>query len=355
MKKPLLISALVSVSALALAGCSAASSGPSATDDGRIDVVASTNVYGDIAAAIGGDRVRVTSVITSLTQDPHSYEASARDRLTVSGADLVITNGGGYDTFMDALLEGSKAPVIAAVEFSHDYPGNTGHDHAGEHSGAADDHAQSGTPTDGTPTDSAEGSADGHTEEGHADEHGDHAGHDHIEGFNEHVWFDPHTMTHMAEDVAHHLAEIDPEGAKTYEKGAADLTAQLAADEQRLDEVKQKAAGAGVFLTEPVPGYLATAAGLSDVAPAGFAEAVEEGRDVPPATLLAALDVVKGGGVRAVLTNSQTGGAETDKVVSAAKDAGIPVVAFTEILPEGKTYAEWMRDAIESLASAVGA
>ena len=331
MKKPLLLSALVSVSVLALAGCSSGAAAPAtsaASDDGVVNVVVSTNVYGDIAATIGGDRVRVTSIITSLTQDPHSYEATARDRLTVQGADLVLTNGGGYDSFMDALVDGSKAPVIAAVEFSHDYPGNAGHDHADEHGSAHDDHA---------------------------DEHGDHEGHNHIEGFNEHVWFDPHTMSHLVDDIAQHLGKLDPEGAGEYTRGAAELTANLTEDENRLAAIKAKAAGAGVFLTEPVPGYLAAAAGLTDLAPEGFAEAVEEGHDVPPATLLAAVDVVKGGSVRAVLTNSQTGGAETVKVVAAAKEAGVPVVAFTEILPEGKSYAGWMRDAIDSLASAVGA
>ncbi|HYP73588.1 MAG TPA: zinc ABC transporter substrate-binding protein, partial [Microbacterium sp.] len=96
---------VLAASALALAGC-AASASPAASD-GKIAVVASTNVYGDIAAAIGGDLVDVTSIIDSVAQDPHSYEASARDQLTVSRADLIIENGGGYDAFMDTLIEGA--------------------------------------------------------------------------------------------------------------------------------------------------------------------------------------------------------------------------------------------------------
>ena len=45
-------------------------------------------------------------------------------------ADLIIENGGGYDAFVDALIEasGSTAPVITAVEFSHDWPGDAGHE-----------------------------------------------------------------------------------------------------------------------------------------------------------------------------------------------------------------------------------
>ena len=131
-RKILVSAALAAASVLVLAGCAGAtlgSSGSSAAADGKVQVVASTNVYGDIAAAIGGDRVDVTSIISSTAQDPHSYEASAEDQLTISRAGLIIENGGGYDSFMDSLIDatGTEAPVITAVEFSHDYPGAEAH------------------------------------------------------------------------------------------------------------------------------------------------------------------------------------------------------------------------------------
>ncbi|WP_029264377.1 MULTISPECIES: metal ABC transporter solute-binding protein, Zn/Mn family [unclassified Microbacterium] len=330
MKKPVVALALASVAALALAGCSttpAAGEG----DGGTITVVASTNVYGDIAAQIGGDRVEVESLITSASQDPHSYEATARDRLTVQKADLVIENGGGYDAFVDTLLQDAKDPhVVTAVEFSHDFPGNEGHDEA-EH-----DHADE----ESHDHDHAEG------EEGHE-------GHNHIEGFNEHVWFDPHTMIHVVEAISDELAELDPDGAKEFAANADEIVADLEGFEADLETIKTDAAGATVFMTEPLPGYLAAAAGLTDVTPEGFAESVEEGTDVAPAVLLEALKVIEDGQATALLTNAQTGGAETERVEAAAKDAGIPVVAFTELLEDGSSYSEWMSDAIKSLAAAV--
>lgn len=331
MKKPVVALALASVAALALAGCSttpAAGEG----DDGTITVVASTNVYGDIAATIGGDRVDVESLITSASQDPHSYEATARDRLTVQKADLVIENGGGYDAFVDTLLQDANDPhVVTAVEFSHDFPGNEGHEDEAEH-----DHAEE----ESHDHDHAEG------EEGHE-------GHNHIEGFNEHVWFDPHTMIHVVEAISDELSELDPDGAKEFAANADDLIADLEGFEADLETIKTDAAGATVFMTEPLPGYLAAAAGLTDVTPEGFAESVEEGSDVAPAVLLEALKVIEEGQATALLTNAQTGGAETERVEAAAKDAGIPVVAFTELLEDGSSYSEWMSDAIQSLAAAV--
>ncbi|MFJ6533039.1 metal ABC transporter solute-binding protein, Zn/Mn family [Microbacterium sp. NPDC091662] len=342
MKKPVVALALASVAALTLAGCSTPSAGEG--DDGTITVVASTNVYGDIAATIGGDRVDVQSIITSASQDPHSYEASARDRLTVQKADLVIENGGGYDAFIDTLLQDAKDPhVVTAVEYSHDFPGNDGHDDEAGH-----DHADESASAAPEESDAPEDEAHGHAE----DEAG-HEGHDHIEGFNEHVWFDPHTMIHVVEAIADELTELDPDGAKEFAANAADLTADLEGFETDLETLKSDAPGVNVFITEPLPGYLAAAAGFTDVTPEGFAESVEEGTDVAPAVLLQALDVIGSGQVTALLTNAQTGGSETQRVETAAKDAGIPVVAFTELLEDGSSYSEWMSDAIQSLAAAV--
>ncbi|WP_144793658.1 metal ABC transporter solute-binding protein, Zn/Mn family [Microbacterium paludicola] len=320
--------ALLTASAVVLAGCSSTASG-SDDGDGTIRIVASTNVYGDIAAQIGGDRVEVTTIIDSASQDPHSYEATARDRLAVQDADVVAWNGGGYDAFIETLLDGSDAHVFTAAEFSHDHPDNGGHD-------AGDDHAD-------------EDAEAGHDHE----EDGDHSGHDHIEGFNEHVWFDPHTMIHVVEGMAEELGELDEDGAADFTAAAADIIADLEAAEAELETIKADADGAGIFMTEPLPGYIAASAGLTDLTPAGFAEAVEEGTDVSPATLLDALEIIDSGDVKVVLTNAQTGGAETQRIEEAAEAAGIPVVAFTELLADGSSYSEWMHDAIQSLADAL--
>lgn len=320
--------ALTAGSVLVLAGCATATGAASTSGDDRLQVVASTNVYGSLAAAVGGDDVEVTSIIDSLSQDPHSYEASARDQLTVSQADLVIENGGGYDSFLDGLVDatGTDAPVLTAVEFSHDFPGNEGH--------ADDEHAEE---------DHAEGEDHAHDE----------AGHDHIEGFNEHVWYDPHTVEHLVEDIAHELSELDAANADTYEANAKTLIDDIAGLEASLEAVKTSHAGEKIFVTEPVPLYLTAAAGLENATPEAFSEAVEEGQDVPPATLLEATKILDSGEVRAVIVNAQTGGAETTEVQNLAEQNDIPVLEFTELLPDGLTYVEWMQQNIDELAGSL--
>ena len=316
--------ALGAASALTLTACAGTggTSETSGSDAATLSVVASTDVYGQIAEEIGGDAVTVTSIIASAAQDPHEFEPTAQDQLTVSEADLIIENGGGYDGFMDAMIEasGTTAPVITAATFNADYPGDDG---------AAE------------------------TEDAHSDEDGhDHA---HIEGFNEHVWYDPHTMEHLAEAIAEELSTLDPDNADLFETNAAAFIDQIAGLEASLDEISAAHAGTGVFVTEPVPVYLIVAAGLENLTPEAFSEAVEEGQDVPPATLLEALGIVEDGSVKVVIANAQTGGAETTQVIDAATAQSIPVLEFTETLPEGQTYISWMQQNITELADALGA
>ncbi|WP_425839033.1 metal ABC transporter solute-binding protein, Zn/Mn family [Microbacterium sp. PA5] len=321
-RKTLTISALLGATALVLAGC--ASTPTDAADGDAVQVVASTSVYGDIVSAIAGDAVEVTSIVTSSSQDPHSYEASASDQLTISRADLIVENGGGYDSFIDSLIEasGSEAHVITAAEYSHDWPENEGHDHADEDAEA--------------------------TEE--ADHDHDHAGHDHVEGFNEHVWYDPHTIEHVAEAIAEELTELVPDEAATFESGLAAFVDGVAGLETSLSDIAAAHEGEKVFVTEPVPLYLTAAAGLENVTPEAFSEAVEEGQDVPPATLLEATTLLGAGDVRVLIANSQTGGAETTQVIQTAEADGIPVIEFSEILPEGESYLTWMANNIDELA-----
>jgi zinc/manganese transport system substrate-binding protein len=331
---------LAAASVLTLAGCAGAPAAGDDADDATLSVVASTNVYGEIASAIGGDLVDVTSIVSNASQDPHSFEPSARDQLAVSKADLIVENGGGYDAFIDALIEssGSEAPVVTAVEHSHDWPENQGHD---DH--ADDDHAVEAGATE---------AADEHTEEEHDHDHGDHG---HVEGFNEHVWYDPHTIVHVAEAIAVELGELSPENAETFTANAEAFVAEVEGLEASLAEIGAAHGGEQAFVTEPVPVYLLTAAGLENATPDAFSEAVEEGQDVAPATLLESLALLRDGAVNVVITNAQTAGAETQQIVDEAEARGIPVIAFSETLAEGETYISWMQANIEALSTALQA
>lgn len=312
------------VAALVLAGCSSAGRGamPSEESD-LVQVIASTSVYGDIAKSIGGDSVAVTSVITSTAQDPHSYEATTRDQLAISKATVVIENGGGYDPFIDTLLEASNndgATVLNASGLSGLLPEET--------------------------SDHEEEEGEEHSED--AEEH------DRIEGFNEHVWYSFDAVDSLARALADEFSARDSANASTYEDNYADFASQLDELAASAEAIASAHPGAGAAITEPVPLYLLEAAGLQSKTPDAFSEAIEEGTDVSPAVLRDTLALFAGGEVVLLAYNEQTAGPETEQVRSAAEAAGVPVVSFTETLPEGAGYVSWMTDNLDALSSALG-
>jgi zinc/manganese transport system substrate-binding protein len=289
--------AIAVIAALTLVGCSAP-----AEDDGRIRVVASTNVYGDLAARLGGDLVDVTSIIDNPAQDPHSFEASARVQLAVSKADIVIVNGGGYDDWAGTLLEGAGNPdavLLTATEL-------TGRD---------------GTTADGTP--------------------------------NEHVWYDFGAVREVAAAIADALSQGDPASASVFAANLEALDAGLAGLEERESQLATIAAGMGVAITEPVPLYLLEASGFVNVTPPAFTEAIEAGTDVSPAVLAETLALFADGTAGLLVYNSQTSGPQSDQVIAAAEKAGVPVVAVTETLPAGMDYVTWMSANLDAIEAAL--
>jgi len=299
MKTRSLVSALTAAAiALTLAGCSSSSSAGS--DDGTVRVVASTDVYGDIATTIGGDAVQVTSLMTDPAQDPHSFEASAQNQLAVSKADVVIENGGGYDDYMQNLVKGAKnsgVKVLNVVDLSGK------------------------KPVDGE--------------------------------LNEHVWYDFPTVQKFADALTAALSAADPSQKATFEKNASAFGEKLSALEATEAQLKSTYAGEGVAITEPVPLYLLDAIGLVNKTPEKFSEAIEEENDVSPIVLKDTLQLFSGHQVKLLAYNEQTTGAETEKVLAAAKAAGIPVVPVTETLPEGMHYIEWMSGNLDAVKGAL--
>lgn len=288
------LSMLVVPAVVLLAGCA-----PTSTEDGAVRVVASTSVYGDIAAAVAGEFAQVDSIITGFTQDPHSYQLTARDRLAFEGTDLVVFNGGGYDPFVATVLGAmvTAPPTVEAVAVA--------------------------------------GIAAG----------------DHV---NEHVWYDLAVVADVAAQIARELGALDPDNAAAYDANATAFQRELETVQTDISALATRATGTPALLTEPVPAYLLAAAGFDDVTPEEFSQAIEEGSDIPPAALASVLAMIDRGAVALVAVNPQTAGPETARVVAAAEDAGVPVVEFLELLPDGTTYPSWMADNVAALSAALG-
>jgi zinc/manganese transport system substrate-binding protein len=288
---------------LLLSACGSSSSSDGNKDgsaDSPIAVVASTNVWGNVAEQVGGDAVKVTSIISSPDQDPHSFEGNTGTVLAVSKAKVVIENGGGYDDFVDTMLKAhnSGAAVLNAVDIS----GKT-------------------APAGGD--------------------------------LNEHVWYDVPSVGRVADRIATELGKIDPAKASTFTDNATAFKAKLDKLTTEEAEIKGQHAGDAIAITEPVPIYLTEAAGLVNKTPVAFSKAIEEGEDISAAVLKETLDLYTNNEVKVLLYNEQTSGPITDKVKAVAKAANIGIVPVTETLPSGLTYVSWMQKNLDNLKTAL--
>ncbi len=317
---------LLPVGALILAGCAqgSAQSPQEQQNPDAIEVVATTNVYRDIAQRIGADRVQATEIISSPAQDPHSYEPTARDKLTISKAEVVLANGGGYDAFMDQLISSMPSEQVAQQIHAVD-----------------------------TSPEAVEASAEaGHDEQGeHKHEHGGHEGHQHA-GYNEHVWFDLDSMQALGERLASEFGKLDPQHAEQFQANAEQFSTEL-------QELKDRAAAAGLHgksfaMTEPVPFYLLKDAGMHDATPQGLSEAVEAGGDIPPQTLKKMNDALADGQIDLLAYNIQTEGHDSVAIRSTAEAHSVPVVDFAETMGPDEDYVGWMGAQVDDLAAAAG-
>ncbi|MCL2420077.1 MAG: zinc ABC transporter substrate-binding protein, partial [Conexibacteraceae bacterium] len=70
---------------------------------GRIVAVGAEREYADVISQIGGRYVAVSAIESNPNTDPHTFEASAQVASEVSGAELIVQNGVGYDTWMNKI------------------------------------------------------------------------------------------------------------------------------------------------------------------------------------------------------------------------------------------------------------
>lgn len=290
------LTAVCLTGALTIAGCGSGGGDSSAGDSDKIQVVASTNVWGSVVKAVGGDKVSVRSIIDSPKKDPHDYEPSPTDTARISEAKLTVRNGGGYDDFFDKAVKAGdeQHQSVDAVKVS------------GKHG----------------------------------------------EDLNEHVFYDLPTVRKVADAIAGKLSAVDGSAAGTFKANAKRFN-------ERIDALIGKARGIGAgkqlsaMANESVADYLLATAGIREATPPAYAEAVEKDQDIPASAIAETDQLITGHKVNMLVDNSQTETDTSNQLRDNAKRAGIPVVKVTETLPEGvDDYLKWIDGSLDQLAGA---
>ncbi len=292
---------LALVALIALAGCSPSQPDRWSAGTGKIKIVASTNVWGSVANLVAGDLATVDAIIYNVNQDPHSYELTARDQLLINSADIVIMNGGGYDDFMQQAVDADPTPAITVNAFMS----------------SGDDLTR-----------------------------------------NEHIWFDVDQVGDVAAVIGAAIESIDESKTDEVETKVDDFREQLAERKVMLEQNKHMLMTAyvsqeqlSVFMTEPLVAYLVEDAGFIDATPKEFSNAIEEDRDVPTAVMKEVRDLIKRGGVKSILVNSNTQTAQIESLLSL--NTKIPNYGFSELLIQDPDTLKYQGGYIEMLDSAI--
>lgn len=239
----------------------------------------------DLTSRIVGDKMEVKTIISG-NQEPHDFELNTQDMAKIADADLVIYNGAGMESFIDALKESADdqdrfldlsqgLTLLEGAGHDHDHDG---HDH--EHDADAEDH---------------------HDEDGH-----DH-GHDHG-NVNPHTWLSIKNAEVELDTIYQKVAAMDPDNEAYYRENLDRALADFQALDKRFeDAIAQVPAERRVFVTSHAAfNYLAHDYGLKQVAVTGISP-----EDEPTAAQLATIsDFMKSNGVDTIFFE----GAATPKV-----------------------------------------
>jgi zinc/manganese transport system substrate-binding protein len=253
--------------------------------DAPLAVVAAENFYGDVARQIGGDRVAVVSLMNNPDQDPHLFETTPGTVRKITEAQIVITNGADYDSWMDKLIGAAPRPGRVVIDVAKLVGRKAGD--------------------------------------------------------NPHLWYEPATMPAAAKAMAEAFGAADAAHKPDYDARLKTFLASLKPLNDKIAAIRAKFAGAPVTASEPVFGYMADALGLK-MRNERFQLSIMNDTE-PAARDVAAFEQdLKDRKVRVMFFNKQASDKAVERLVNLAGKSRIPVVGVTETAPPGQSYQDWM-------------
>lgn len=265
----------------------------------KLTVFASTNVWGSVVKAVGGDKIKIISGIKNSNQDPHGYEATAKDKLSISKAKFVLVNGGGYDDWALRLINSvsPKPKILNAVQISGFKSTN--------------------------------------------------------KGFNEHVFFSLATVKKVAKAVEYQLSKLDPINSPTFK-------VNIASFDKKIDQLlaKAKKIGQGKSLTglytEPVIGYLMADIGIKNITPNDFVEQSETHAGPSIKVMQKTKNILLAKKSSILILNAQTEDGNSKVLQKAAEVSGTPIVYVYETFKNGiDNYIDFANKALTDFSHAL--
>jgi zinc/manganese transport system substrate-binding protein len=293
----LLLLALLALAALAIAACGGTSTAsPGST---HVNVVAAENFWGSIARQLAGSKASVESIITSPSQDPHSYEPTSADARTLAAAQLAIVNGVGYDPWAPKLLAANPAAGRAVLT-------------VGDLFGLK-------------------------------------------EGDNPHRWYSPTDVIAVANAITAQLKKLDQKDASYFDQQRARFeSTDLSQYNQLIATIRGRYAGVPVGASESIFALLSPALGLDLRTPYSFMKAISEGSEVTARDTVTTQQQIATHQIKVWIYNSQNATPGIQRLNALARANRIPIATITETLfPASADFEQWQVSQLKRIEAAL--
>jgi len=266
---------------------------------GRVRVVAAEDVWGSVAAQLGGAKATTQSILDDPNLDPHAYEPRASDARAFADAQLVIVNGIGYDRWASQLVAANPVSSRVVVDVG---------DVLGLRAGG-----------------------------------------------NPHQWYSPAGVARVARAITTAFVALDPRDRGYFESQHRVFASRRLAEYHALiARIRSRYHGVAVGYSESVFEPLGRALGLRLATPASFAKAVAEGTEVTAGDRETVARQAARREIVVWIYNSQNATPDVQRVTALARAHRIPVVAVTETLV-GASFEAWQVRQLRALARALEA
>lgn len=273
---------------------------------GKINIVASTTLVGDVVKQIGGDRINLT-VLIPVGADPHTFEPRPQDVAAISEAQIIFLNGLELEHSLEPVLEANAQGEIIEVSQGIEVLPFEGHDQ-------------------------------------------EESDHEHAVG-DPHTWMDPNNVMVWVNNISTALSESDSENAAYYQDNATVYAQQLVDLDNwikaKVEEIPQQ--NRKMVTDHESFGYFISRYGFERV---GLVVSSLSTNASPSAQELAALeDSIRAQSVPAIFVGSTVNPALAEQV---AQDTGIKLLKlYTGSLSEQEgpagNYLDFMKTNVQTI------
>jgi zinc/manganese transport system substrate-binding protein len=289
----------IGVSACSMRDSTSKTSAPAPS--GPITVVSSLGQWGSLVQQIGGDQVKVTSILTDVSTDARTFEPSGSNVESISNAGMLVVNGAGYDSWASKLI-GKSTVLISAADTV----------------GAS-------------------------------------------EGDNPYLWFSKEARKSVATEIAESLSKVRPSEKSYFHRQLATWQKSETSVESSITAFAKTHRNLSYAATDATAYYLMADLGFKDATPESYQRSTQSGGEATTSDIKEFTTLLEKQRIDLLITTpdaSQSGSDENTEddnaestLVSQAQHAGIPVIGITAQMPDASsTLTQWVEDLIGNIS-----